>query len=88
VGYWFHSLFAVVSVLMYSVVAHNADPYLELDTPADFATHRDALQYAIDIAIVFRAAQGAPSFITISGPDGSHEWSIEALLFTRKVGVA
>src|SRR5215813_13670067 len=43
---------------MYSVVAHNADPYLELDAPALFSNHRDALRYAVDTAIVFRSAEG------------------------------
>jgi hypothetical protein len=65
---------------MYSVVAHNADPYLELDEPALFSSHRDAVKYAIETAIVFRAAKGGPTGFTISGPLGSVEWSIEALL--------
>ena len=64
---------------MYSVVAHNADPYLELDEPAFFSNALDAVKYATDIAIIFRAAQGGPTGFTISGPDGSLEWSIEAL---------
>jgi hypothetical protein len=64
---------------MYSVVAHNADPYLELDAPALFSNHFDALKYAIDTAIVFRAAEGRPTGFSISGPDGSEEWSIETL---------
>jgi hypothetical protein len=64
---------------MYSVVAHNADPYLELDTPALFSNHVDALNYAIETAIVFRAAEGGPTGFSISGPDGSVEWPIKAL---------
>jgi hypothetical protein len=64
---------------MYSVVAHNADPYLELDASAVFANHLDALRYAIDTAIVFRTAVGGPTGFSISGPDGSVEWSIETL---------
>jgi hypothetical protein len=64
---------------MYSVVAHNADPYLELDIPALFSNHLDALKYATETAIVFRAAKGGPTGFSISGPDGSEEWPIEAL---------
>ena len=65
---------------MYSVVAHNADPYLELDTPETFPNHREALEYAVRTAIVFRGTEGCPTGFTISGgPDGPIEWSIEAL---------
>jgi hypothetical protein len=65
---------------MYSVVAHNADPYLELDTPETFPNHREALEYAIKTAIVFRGTEGCPTGFTISGgPDGPIEWSIEVL---------
>ena len=71
---------------MYSVVTLNADPYLELDTPALFSNHSDALRYAIDVAIVFRAQRHW--IIVISGPNGSQQWSIEALLFTRRWGIA
>src|SRR5262249_58130005 len=46
---------------MYSVVAHNADPYLELDIPVTFSSHAEALEYAIRTAIVFRGAPGAPT---------------------------
>jgi hypothetical protein len=73
---------------MYTVVAHGADPYLELDVPAHFSNHGDALRYAIDVAIVFHAAQGAPTGFTISGPNGSLQWSIKGLLATRKFGIA
>jgi hypothetical protein len=64
---------------MYSVVAHNADPYLELDTPETFSNHREALEYAIQTAIVFRGAPDAPTGFTISGPDGPMEWRTELL---------
>jgi|GraSoi2013_100cm_1033763.scaffolds.fasta_scaffold97951_2 hypothetical protein len=64
---------------MYSVVAHNADPYLELDSPVTFSNYREALEYAVSTAIVFRGAPGAPTGFTISGPDGPIEWPIEAL---------
>ena len=64
---------------MYSVVAHNADPYLELDAPALFSNHRDALRYAVDTAIVFRSAEGGPTSFSISGPNGSQEWPSEVL---------
>jgi hypothetical protein len=67
------------SEAMYSVVAHNADPYLELDIPVTFSSHPEALEYAIRTAIVFRGAPGAPTGFTISGPDGPIEWPIEAL---------
>jgi hypothetical protein len=59
---------------MYSVVAHNADPYLELDAPASFSNHLDALKYAIEVAIVFRTSEGRPTEFSISGPDGSVQW--------------
>ena len=52
---------------MYTVVAHGADPYLELDVPAHFSNHGDALRYAIDVAIVFHAAQGAPTDLQSRG---------------------
>jgi hypothetical protein len=68
-----------ISEVMFSAVAHNADPYLELDAPALFSNHHDALKYAIEVAIVFRAAEGRPTGFSISGPDGSVEWPIEAL---------
>ena len=61
------------------MVAHNADPYLELDIPATFSSHPEALEYAIRTAIVFRGAPGAPTGFAISGPDGPIEWPIEAL---------
>jgi hypothetical protein len=60
-----------ISGIMYSVVAHNADPYLELDAPALFSNHHDALKYASEVAMVFRAAEGRPATFSISGPDGS-----------------
>jgi hypothetical protein len=63
-----------ISEAMHSVVAHNADPYLELDAPALFSNHLDALKYAIGTAIVFRAAEGGPTGFSISGPDGSVQW--------------
>ena len=72
---------------MYSVVAHNADPYLGLDTPALFPDYTAALQYAIDIAVVFWSARGAPNAISIFTPDGERlEWSIGGLLFMRRLG--
>jgi hypothetical protein len=73
---------------MYTVVAVNADPFLELDTPATFSNHADALRYAIDVAVVFHGAVGAPTEIIISGPDGPLEWSLKALLFTRGLRIA
>jgi hypothetical protein len=64
---------------MYSVVAHNADPYLELDTPVYFSNHRDALTYATETAITLRAAEDRRTVFTISGPEGSLEYPIELL---------
>ena len=55
---------------MYSVVAQNADPYLELDTPVYFQDHRSALLYAIKIAVTCRSARDARMTIMISGPNG------------------
>jgi hypothetical protein len=72
--------------IMYSVIALNADPYLELDTPTNFSSHRDALKYAIDVAIVFRAERHW--LFAISGPDGLQQWPIEALLLTRWCRIA
>jgi hypothetical protein len=66
---------------MYSVVSPNADPYLELDTPVPFSSYCDALKYATDVAVAFRAEEHW--IFTISGPDGSLQWSIKALLFHR-----
>jgi hypothetical protein len=77
-----------ISGAMYSVVAHNADPYLELDAPALFSNHLDALKYAIDTAIVFRTAEGGPTRFSISGPDGPVEWPNKTLLWTRSWGLA
>jgi hypothetical protein len=68
---------------MYSVVILNADPYLELDTPVPFSSLRDALIYATDVAVAFRTEDHW--IITISGPDGSLQWSIKGLLFHRRI---
>lgn len=70
---------------MYFVVTLNADAYLELDTPVPFSNHLDALKYAIEIAIVFRAQRHWR--IEISGSNGPREWSIESLC-TRRLGIA
>jgi hypothetical protein len=73
---------------MYAVVAHGADPYLELDSPAYFSDYREALKYAIDIAVVFRVARGRPKRISIAGPDGLLQWRIDALLLVRRISIA
>ena len=70
---------------MYSVIALNADPYLELDTPANFSSHRDALKYAVEVAIVFRTERHW--LFALSGPNGSQQWSIGALVFIRWCGI-
>jgi hypothetical protein len=61
---------------------------LELDAPAHFSNHREALKYAIDVAVVFRAARGRPKRISIAGPDGLVQWRIEALLSVRRMRIA
>jgi hypothetical protein len=71
--------------VVYSVVAKDADPYLELDTPVYFRDHRAALLYAIEIAVACRSTRDARMTISISAPnDEPHTWSIGGLLAVRR----
>ena len=75
---------------MYWVIAYTAEPGSRWDfLPASFLSHHAALEYACDLAEDFIAASDAPKSVTVLIPDeGTREWPVEALKFTRSWGLA
>jgi hypothetical protein len=74
---------------MYWVVIYGAEPGSRWEMPVSFRDHAAALACAIDTALEFESMRNAPTSISILTPSAERrEWSIDALLVTRRLGIA